>query len=549
MQLAHAVLEGLKAYGAREIFGIPGDFALAFFKVVEESGILPLHTLSHEPAVGFAADAAARFHAGGLGVAAVTYGAGAFNLVNAVAGAYAEKSPVVVVSGAPGRLESGSGLLLHHQGRTLDTQYRVFTEVTCAQARLDDPATAPAEVARVLRAALDQSRPVYLEIPRDMVLAEVPGPVPLLAPPPPDPEAVTACAEEVLARLTAARHPVLMVDVEVRRFGLEAKVAELARRLAIPVVTTFMGRGLLSAAEAPLMGTYLGLAGDPTVASLVEESDGLLLLGVILSDTNFGVSAGRLDLRRTMQALDRQVAMGFHAYPNLPLADLVDALLSRAEPLDGGGGPRPRPVEPATYPRGLVADDAPIRPADIAAAVNDLFERHGPMPIASDVGDCLFTAMSMAQTDLTAPGYYAGMGYGVPAGIGAQLATGRRPLVLVGDGAFQMTGMELGNCRRLGIDPVVLAFNNASWEMLRAFQPESRFNDLDEWRLADLATALGGDGRRVATRAGLAAALEAAVTTRGRFQLVEAMIPRGVLSPTLRRFVDGQKRRTAGAAA
>jgi indolepyruvate decarboxylase len=449
---------------------------------------------------------------------------------------------VVVISGAPGRRESGSGLLLHHQGRTLETQYRVYAEITCAQARLDDPATAPGEVARVLRAALDQARPVYLEIPRDMVGVEV-GPVPLLDPPAADAEAVAACAEEVLARLAGAKRPLLMIDVEVRRFGLEARVAELARRLAIPVVTTFMGRGLLSGAEAPLVGTYLGVAGDPAVSDLVEGSDGLLLLGVILSDTNFGVSAGKLDLRRTIQALDRQVTIGFHTYPNLPLADLVDALLARARPL---GTPHPTTAAPSLYPRGLVADDAPITPGDIARAVNDLFDRRGPMPIASDIGDCLFTAMEIAQTDLTAPGYYAGMGYGVPAGIGAQLATGRRPLVLVGDGAFQMTGMELGNCRRLGIDPVVLLFNNASWEMLRAFQPESRFNDLDEWRFAELADVLGGEGHRVTTRAALTQALDVAAATRGRFQLVEAMIPRGVLSPTLSRFVEGQKRLTRG---
>ena len=138
MRVAEALLQGLKDHGAAEIFGIPGDFALPFFKVIEEAGILPLHTLSHEPGVGFAADAAARFR-GGIGVAAVTYGAGAFNLVNAVSGAFAEKSPVVVISGAPGRAESRSGLLLHHQGRTLDTQFRVFQEITCAQARLDAP--------------------------------------------------------------------------------------------------------------------------------------------------------------------------------------------------------------------------------------------------------------------------------------------------------------------------------------------------------------------------------------------------------------------------
>jgi indolepyruvate decarboxylase len=89
------------------------------------------------------------------------------------------------------------------------------------------------------------------------------------------------------------------------------------------------------------------------------------------------------------------------------------------------------------------------------------------------MGDCLFTAMDIEHTALVAPGYYATMGFGVPAGLGLQAATNERPLILVGDGAFQMTGWELGNCRRYGWDPIVLVFNNASWEMLRTFQPES----------------------------------------------------------------------------
>ena len=543
MNVAQALLQGLRDYGAGEVFGIPGDFALPFFKVAEESRILPLHTLSHEPAVGFAADAAGRFR-GTIGVAAVTYGAGAFNLVNAVAGAFAEKSPVVVISGAPGAAESRSGLLLHHQGRTLDTQFRVYQEITCAQARLDDPATAPREIARVLAAAIDQARPVYIELPRDMVGAPC-EPVPAYASVPPDPEAVAACADEIIERLRKARRPVIMVDVEVRRYGLETTVAELTRKLAIPVVTSFMGRGLLSATDAPLAGTYLGVAGDPAITELVEGSDGLLLLGVILCDTNFGVNAGQLDLHRTVQALDRQVSMGFHQYRDIPLAALVEALLARARPL-GHARPAPAPV----YPTGLVADDAPLTPSDIARGINDLFARHGAMPIAADMGDCLFTAMDIADAGLVAPGYYAGMGFGVPAGIGGQIASGRRMLILVGDGAFQMTGWELGNCARLGIDPIVVVLNNTSWEMLRCFQPESRFNDLDDWHFAQVAGSLGGDGRRVTSRAELAAALEEAASRRGRFQLVEVMLPRGTLSTTLQRFVTGVKRlhRPAGSA-
>jgi indolepyruvate decarboxylase len=165
--LAKQLLRALHDHGAREVFGIPGDFALPLFDAIESSGLLPLYTLSHEPSVGFAADAAARIR-GGISVAAVTYGAGALNLVNPIAAAYAEKSPVVVLSGAPGSSERAGGLLVHHQARTLDSQFEIYREITCAQARLDDPARAPAEIARVLAAALRASRPVYLEIPRDM---------------------------------------------------------------------------------------------------------------------------------------------------------------------------------------------------------------------------------------------------------------------------------------------------------------------------------------------------------------------------------------------
>ena len=178
--LAHALLTALKDHGAHEIFGIPGDFVLPLFKVIEESNILPSFTLSHEPAVGFAADASARYH-GGLGVAVVTYGAGGFNIVNSIAGAYAERSPVVLIAGAPGARERTSGFLLHHQARTVDTQLAVFREITCDQAVLTDPITAPAQIARVLRSAREMSLPVYLEFPRDMVAAEV-EPVVTLSP-------------------------------------------------------------------------------------------------------------------------------------------------------------------------------------------------------------------------------------------------------------------------------------------------------------------------------------------------------------------------------
>jgi len=557
--LTTRLIDALHARGATEVFGIPGDFALPLFAEIERHGRLPLVTLSHEPGVGFAADAAARAR-GGLGVAAVTYGAGALNLVNAVASAYAERVPLVVLSGAPAARELASGLALHHQVKTTDSQWRLYREITADRARLYDPREAPALIARVLDTALQRARPVYLEIPRDQAAAPC-APVPAPQPPVVDADVVAACADELLERLRAARAPLLMVGVEVRRFGLEAEVAELARRLALPVVTSFMGRGLLADADLPLAGTYLGLAGDPALSARVEASDGLLLLGVIVSDTNFAVSAQRIDLRHTLHAFDQRVTMGHHAYEGVPLGDLVRALLARL-PQAPPQVPTQAPPEapPAAPPAGRLqsprpaADGAaavanrdgdphaPLQPADIATALNALMARHGPVPLASDVGDCLFTAMDVGPTALLAPGYYATMGYGVPAGIGLQVATGRRPIVLVGDGAFQMTGWELGHAARAGCDPVVIVFSNAGWEMLRAFAPAGGFHDLGRWDFAAMAAGMGGDGHTVATPAELHAALARAWATRGRFQLIDARLPAGAVSPTLARFVQAVRR-------
>src|SRR5919108_3934154 len=119
-------------------------------------------------------------------------------------------APFVVVSGAPGAAEGQLGLGLHHQVKHLNSQYLIYKEVTCAQAILDDPVSAPAEIARVLTAAREVSRPVYLELPRDMVATEV-DPVPQFEETPTDPEAARAAAAEILERLERSKVPALLL--------------------------------------------------------------------------------------------------------------------------------------------------------------------------------------------------------------------------------------------------------------------------------------------------------------------------------------------------
>src|SRR5581483_3215819 len=171
VQLAPYIFDLLHRKGVTHAFGIPGDFALTLYDALAASKIQPVG-MTHEPCVGFAADAYSRIH--GLGLAVVTYGVGGLNMVNAVAGAYAEKSPLVVLSGGPGVRERQERDLLHHKVKSFDSQRRVYEEVTAYAATLDDPITAVAHVHRALDHTTTFKRPVYLEIPRDMVFADVP---------------------------------------------------------------------------------------------------------------------------------------------------------------------------------------------------------------------------------------------------------------------------------------------------------------------------------------------------------------------------------------
>ena len=166
LSIGEYLIRRLQDYGIRHVFGIPGDYVLGFYSLLEKS---PLETIgcTREDCAGFAADAYARVH--GMGAVCVTYCVGGLSLCNSIAGAYAEKSPVVVITGSPGLSERVNNPLLHHKVRDFRTQYDVFEKLCIAGAELNEPLVAFHEIDRVLHAAASYKRPVYIEIPRDMV--------------------------------------------------------------------------------------------------------------------------------------------------------------------------------------------------------------------------------------------------------------------------------------------------------------------------------------------------------------------------------------------
>ncbi len=542
MTLARFLFDELWRAGVRRIYGLPGDFALNLFEALEHDTRFGLVRLGHEPAVGFAADGCARI-TNGLGVCLVTYGAGGLNLINPVACAYAEESPLVVISGGPGRQEKQSGVQVHHEVKTYESQFNAYREVTEFAAILDDPSQAASQILRALDVALKFRRPVYLEVPRDMVFTEIAPPdARVRVEAKTDEGAIAEATREIVGRLDAAEHPVLIVGVEVHRFQLRAAVMRLAERLGIPVTSSFLGRGVFPTRHPQFIGTYLGVVSPEPLRRVVEDADCLLLLGEVISDTTLGVSAESLSAANLMICAGRDVFIGHHRYQHAPLDRLVEALL--ASPALRSRPPQPHGVGSDQSPEVLepFADDEPIRVRHVIRVINELVEAHPEMPVVTDTGDCLFAAVDIRANECVAPAYYATMGFAVPAALGIQTASGRRPIVLVGDGAFQMTGPEISRAPMYGCNPIVVLFDNSRWEMLQAFFPDATYNDVVHWPFAELARLWGGRGFDVRTPGELRAALATAFD-ESRFSLIDVALQPGDVSPILRGFVQAFKAR------
>jgi indolepyruvate decarboxylase len=542
MKLHQVLFDEIYAQGIRHIFGIPGDFVLNLYEALQQDGRFKLVTLSHEPAVGFAADGAARI-TNGLGVCIVTYGAGGLNLLNSIACAYAEESPLLVITGGPGKSEKRLGVQVHHEVKSYDSQFKIYQEVTEFGAVLDDPRTATAEIRKALEVALKFKRPVYLEVPRDMVFADV-SPlstveqIELRV----DEGAVEEAAQEIVNRLKAARNPVLIVGVEVHRFHLSEKVLQLAERLQIPVTSSFLGRGVFPTRHPQFIGTYLGVVSPQPLRQIVETSDCLLLLGELVSDTSLGVSADRVNEDNLIVCVARETFIKHHRFQFTPLDHLVDKLLVADLPVkDHLVQAMSTDLSPEIFDP--YRQDEAIRVRHVIKLVNEFIEEHGDLPLVADTGDALFASVDIRSNECIAPAYYATMGFAVPAAIGAQIASGRRPLVLVGDGAFQMTGSEISHAPQYGCNPIIVLLNNSRWEMLQAFFPDATYNETVGWPFSKLAELWGGRGFKAHTPRQFRDALEAALEEERRFSLIEVGLAPGDISPILRGFVNAVKSR------
>lgn len=528
------LIERLQHYGVRDLFGIPGDFILQFYGMVEESPIRVIGT-TREDSAGYAADAYARIH--GIGAVCVTYCVGGLSLCNSIAGAYAEKSPVIVISGAPGIDERRSDPLLHHRVRDFSTQRDVFEKITVAGASLDDALTAFREIDRVLEAAVRFKRPVFLELPRDRVNTQALMPYqPQIEAPRSHPEALQEAVEESRELIENAQRPVILAGVEIHRFGLRSDLLRLAEAHSIPICATLLGKSVVSEKHPLYLGVYEGAMGHDDVRKYVESSDCVILLGTFMTDINLGIFTAQLDPSRCIYATSEKLRIRHHHFHDVQLSHFVDRLASAPMSVKSTAPPITREAPEAFS---SVAG-RPVTIARLFQRINTLLD--DDVVVVADTGDALFAASDLEisrHTEFLSTAYYTSMGFAVPASVGVQVANRNlRPLVLVGDGAFQMTCQELSTGLKLQFNPIVVVLNNKGYSTERFLQ-EGPFNDIPNWNYHRLPELLGGgQGFEVRTEDELETAFAAAIDNHDSFTLINVHLEPRDVSPALQRLAD-----------
>lgn len=532
--IGHYLLTRLHDAGVHHLFGVPGDYILRFFQQITASPIRHIGT-TREDTAAFAADGYARCR--GLGAIAVTYGVGALNVVNPIAGAFAETSAVVVISGAPGVKEQREDPLLHHRFGPFRFQREIFERITCASAVLDDPYIAFRQIDRVLAAAREHCKPVYIELPRDMVDAVgFPIPSELPSSPASDAESLQEAVAETLQLLDKAASPLLLAGVEIHRRGLQEKLLALVERAHLPVASTLTGKSVLGERHPCYLGVYEGAMGSAIARERVEQADLVVMLGVTLNDVDTGIYTARLDANRMVRASQDEVVIHHHRYPRVFLRDFVTALSERLS----------LPSTPMAVPEpGPAAFDFPLpdRPIRLNRLIARLDRFLSPdMIVVCDTGDCLFAAIDLKvheSSSFFANAFYTSMGFSVPAALGVQIARpDRRVLVLVGDGAFQMTGTELSTMAWLGLNPIVIVFNNRGYSTER-FILEGPFNDISSWRFDRLGEVFGPlAGFDASLEEEFEAALAAALAEQKVACIINVHLAADDSSPGMRRLAE-----------
>lgn len=517
--VAEYLLIRLKEIGVDHLFGVPGDFVLGFFNQVLKSEVKYVGTCN-ELNAAYAADGYARIH--GIGAISSTYGVGELSAINGVAGAFAERIPVVVITGSPATLNFRTRLLLHHTLGDYQIPMKMYEKITVASSQLVSAETAPAEIDRVLSECISHQQPVYISLPADVVMMKCKRPNPFNFParPQSNKDALAEAIKEAIKMLDKAQKPIVIGDVELLRFKLQKEFAAFLDKTGFPYVTMMLGKTLLSEHHPQFIGLFEGDRSRDYVKNRVESADCILKLGTLMTDFNTGGFTTNLDDSKMISGNIGYIKIKHHYYENVHLHDFILALTEKLSRRD-------------------------TSKMDIQCATNNCVHRHTEkyMPdlqkpltikrffdrmshfiennsiVIAETGVSLFSAAEMLMPEgatFIGQTFYGSIGYTIGATLGACIAAqDRKAILFVGDGSFQVTCQGLSTMIRNNLKPIIFLINNDGYTIERVIV-DHPYNDIQPWNYHKLAEVFGGTkGLDVRTEGELEDALSKATNMDG----------------------------------
>jgi TPP-dependent 2-oxoacid decarboxylase len=524
------LLDRLAELQVSEIFGVPGDYNLEFLDHVIAHPDIRWVGNANELNAGYAADGYGRLR--GMAALVTTFGVGELSAANAIAGSYAEHVPVVHIVGGPSKDAQGTRRALHHSLGDGDFEHflRMSREITCAQTALM-PATATREIDRVLSEVREQKRPGYLLMASDVARFPAERPEALL------PRYTGGTSPRALALFTDAATELIadnqltvLADFLVHRLQAVPQLEALLLADVVPYATLMWGKSMLDESAPNFVGIYAGAASDEPVRRAIEEAPVLVTAGVVFTDMVSGFFSQRIDPSRLIDVGVQQSTVAGRVFAPLQMEAALDALagiLSRRSVTSP-------PVPPSTAD--LTAQ--PPRP-DAPLTQKMLWDRLSEAltpgnVVLADQGTSFYGMaghrLPKGVTFIGQP-LWGSIGYTLPAALGAGLAhPDRRTVLLIGDGAAQLTVQDLGLFSREGLAPVIVVVNNDGYTVERAIHGETAsYNDIVAWDWSQVPAALGVTDHlvfRAQTYGELDEALTAAAHHQDRMVLVEAVVPR-----------------------